>query len=287
MGKHGKRPDSECNMRCRHDNSRWCGAGWRNNIFKLKIVKKEIVYNGTFGDAKGNMQNGYCVTALGRDQNSGVKKLNSLDINTDQRRLECLSLCEKVPNATGCEGIWSQGNRGCYAHTAEVSRGNGRARHVCWPKPLPPIKYNGTFGEMKGGMQNGYCVTALGRDQNSGVKKLNNLDINTDERRLRCLAMCEKVQGATGCEGIWSQGNRGCYAHTAEVSRGNGRARHSCWVEKKPALKDKETFGPAGGMQKGFCVTALGRDQNSGVKKLNNLDINTAARRLECLALCE
>jgi len=37
MGKHGKRPDSECNMRCKHDNSRMCGAGWRNNIFKLVV----------------------------------------------------------------------------------------------------------------------------------------------------------------------------------------------------------------------------------------------------------
>jgi hypothetical protein len=105
MGKHGKRPDSECNMRCRHDNSRWCGAGWRNNIFKLVVKKIEYRCNGTFGDAKGGRQNGFCVTALGRDQNSGVKKLNNLDINTDERRLECLSLCEKVPNATGCEGI--------------------------------------------------------------------------------------------------------------------------------------------------------------------------------------
>ena len=34
-GKHGKRPDSECNMRCKYDNSRMCGAGWRNNVFKL------------------------------------------------------------------------------------------------------------------------------------------------------------------------------------------------------------------------------------------------------------
>jgi hypothetical protein len=35
MGKHGKRPDSECNMKCKKDKSRMCGAGWRNNIFKL------------------------------------------------------------------------------------------------------------------------------------------------------------------------------------------------------------------------------------------------------------
>merc|ERR1711862_85986 len=36
--------------------------------------------------------------------------------------------------------------------------------------------------------------------------------------------------GATGCEVIWDQGNRGCYVHTAEVERGNGVARHQCWI---------------------------------------------------------
>jgi hypothetical protein len=33
-----------------------------------------------------------------------------------------------------------------------------------------------------------------------------------------------------------------------------------------------------GNMQKGFCVTSRGRDQNGGVKKLNSLDINSVAR---------
>lgn len=62
VGKYGKRPDSECNMRCKHDNSRMCGAGWRNSVFKL-VVKKTVVktytaimgesYEGCFLD-KGN-----------------------------------------------------------------------------------------------------------------------------------------------------------------------------------------------------------------------------------------
>jgi hypothetical protein len=49
-GKHGKRPDRECNMKCRHDNSRMCGAGWRNNVFRL-IVKK-VVYKSILGENK-------------------------------------------------------------------------------------------------------------------------------------------------------------------------------------------------------------------------------------------
>lgn len=49
MGKHGKRPDSECNMKCKHDNSRMCGAGWRNNIFKLVVTKKS--YQSIIGES--------------------------------------------------------------------------------------------------------------------------------------------------------------------------------------------------------------------------------------------
>jgi len=50
MGKHGKRPDSECNMRCKHENSRMCGAGWRNNIFKL--IKVEKKYKSIYGETE-------------------------------------------------------------------------------------------------------------------------------------------------------------------------------------------------------------------------------------------
>jgi len=42
-GKHGKRPDSECNMKCKKNPSRTCGAGWRNEIFNVEGVKKTAV----------------------------------------------------------------------------------------------------------------------------------------------------------------------------------------------------------------------------------------------------
>ena len=45
--------------------------------------------------------------------------------------------------------------------------------------------------------------------------------------------MCRSVTGVTGCEVIWDQGNRGCYAHTKEIASGNGVARHFCWVFSK------------------------------------------------------
>jgi hypothetical protein len=50
-GKYGKRPDSECNMKCKKDNSRFCGGSWRNNVFKLvKIAKKEFKYTALYGE---------------------------------------------------------------------------------------------------------------------------------------------------------------------------------------------------------------------------------------------
>ena len=82
-------------------------------------------------------------------------------------------------------------------------------------------------------METGFCVLPNGGDQNSGVIKLNDLDGNTPERQEMCLELCQEVDGATGCEVIWDQGNRGCYAHTAEVDRGNGVDRHECWIFSK------------------------------------------------------
>lgn len=35
LGKYGKRPDSECKMKCRRDPGRNCGAGWRNSVYRM------------------------------------------------------------------------------------------------------------------------------------------------------------------------------------------------------------------------------------------------------------
>ena len=72
-----------------------------------------------------------------------------------------------------------------------------------------------------------------GVDQNSGVIKFNNLDGNTVDRRKACLDMCRVYPGATGCEVIWRQYNRGCYVHTQQVARGNKAAKHACWIFSK------------------------------------------------------
>ena len=72
-----------------------------------------------------------------------------------------------------------------------------------------------------------------GQDQNSGVIKLNALDGNTHEVQEQCLGLCKNINGATGCETIWNQNNRGCYAHTQAVARGNYVDNHVCWVFSK------------------------------------------------------
>ena len=81
------------------------------------------------------MEKGYCVKANGIDQNSGEKKLNSLNGNTFEMQEECLEHCHSESGATGCEVIWdqwNQGNEGCYVHTQEIARGNGVNNHECW-----------------------------------------------------------------------------------------------------------------------------------------------------------
>merc|ERR1711998_417649 len=66
------------------------------------------------------------------DQNSGVVKVNSNDGNSDSAQLACLEACRARSDATGCEVIWSQGNRGCYIHTQTVQVGNLVGNHYCW-----------------------------------------------------------------------------------------------------------------------------------------------------------
>lgn len=41
VGKYGKRPDKECNMPCKKDKDRTCGAGWRNSVFELKLLPQK------------------------------------------------------------------------------------------------------------------------------------------------------------------------------------------------------------------------------------------------------
>ena len=92
-------------------------------IFSWFFLSEEVFYP---------LEEGFCVTSNGQDQNSGVVKLNDLDGNTPESKKECLNLCKDINGATGCEAIWNQDNRGCYAHTYEVARGNGVDNHVCW-----------------------------------------------------------------------------------------------------------------------------------------------------------
>jgi len=82
-------------------------------------------------------------------------------------------------------------------------------------------------------MEPGFCVMANGTDQNEGVIKLNEVDGNTPEAQATCLDLCQEEEGATGCEVIWDQSNRGCYAHTSEVDRGNKANNHTCWIFSK------------------------------------------------------
>ena len=42
FGKHGKKPDSECNTNCPGDNTQKCGAGWRNAVYSTGYMGKSV-----------------------------------------------------------------------------------------------------------------------------------------------------------------------------------------------------------------------------------------------------
>ena len=74
---------------------------------------------------------------------------------------------------------------------------------------------------------------------------MNNVDGNTEQAQATCLDLCKKHSGATGCEVIWHQGNRGCYVHTKTVARGNGVGNHMCWIFSKcEAVTARPTLPP-------------------------------------------
>jgi len=90
-------------------------------------------------------------------------------------------------------------------------------------RPYPSVD---EFGDK----QDGFCVKSGGGNQNSGVYRISSGDVNTPEKESLCLQQCAAFPGHTGCEAIFGQSNRGCYVHTQEVARGNGRDNHSCWI---------------------------------------------------------
>merc|ERR1719446_1441504 len=66
------------------------------------------------------------------DQNAGVRTLDRGNGFSATRQNDCFNKCSKVKGATGCEIITSQHNHGCYVHTQDVFKGNGRNNHLCW-----------------------------------------------------------------------------------------------------------------------------------------------------------
>ena len=90
--------------------------------------------------------------------------------------------------------------------------------------------------------ESGYCVLSNGDDQNTGVIKINSIDGDTQGAQEECLRHCHAREGATGCEVIWSQSNRGCYIHTQTIAKGNNAPQHLCWVFSK-CSKGEESKG--------------------------------------------
>merc|ERR1711879_801241 len=56
--------------------------------------------------------------------------------------------------------------------------------------------------------------------------------------QVACMKACRARPGATGCEVIWDQGNRGCYIHTQRITEGNGVGRHLCSIFKRRRVED-------------------------------------------------
>jgi len=232
---------------------------------------------------------GYCVNLHGQDQNGNVIKLSDKDHGHDEEsQKKCLNLCASYSTEiliTACEAIHGQWNRGCYAHTKEVFRGNGVSKHKCWPiNKYEPVKFDEFLPAEKG-----YCENSNGHDQNSGVIKLWGGDFGpSEEKQMECFNKCiaaTAVRKATGCEAIWDQGNRGCYLHTKEVAYGNSADRHTCLILKKQRQPvKKEKLLPT---LTGYCVKSNGHWLDKGIIKIAEGDFGPSEeKQMECLDKC-
>ncbi|KAH8046302.1 serine-type endopeptidase [Aureococcus anophagefferens] len=145
---------------------------------------------------------------------AGVLALG-LSVAPDLSKEELLGcLYETARNVDGTNGAYA-GKLGAGLVDAEAfvaCVGGDAANPRPTPKPTPTPE-KPPFGEE----QKGFCVTSDGGDQNWGVVKLEGGDFESAAQKAKCLEMCAKVQGVTGCETIWDQWNRGCYAHTRDT----------------------------------------------------------------------
>jgi hypothetical protein len=117
VGKYGKRPDKECNMKCRHDNSRMCGGGWRNSVFELKIVppKKDAkqVHN-TCNEPKQEVtgkrhsDHRMGLPYLGCFLDRGSRDLTPIDMNTSPEK------CFATARNRGFEFAAMQNGNACF-----------------------------------------------------------------------------------------------------------------------------------------------------------------------------
>jgi len=161
------------------------------------------------------IEKGFCVQPNGRDQNSGVIKVSSVNGNTKEAQKKCLAACRARKGATGCEVIWDQGNRGCYIHTKPVARGNKRPRHMCW-----------VFSKCKGKCPAGYQYTSKDIDGKGKSWSFPGKGVQ------KCAAVCNRRRGCTGFEYNWKGNERyKCGTYTGGKSNLKGRRTggHTNW----------------------------------------------------------
>jgi len=120
--------------------------GWKSRIRMLKLQKvtspdlkfeppeEERLLGSTNEAQKAGdcvKEGGACADASGKEVTAGVTKLFQNDVITLTSQKACLEACFARPGTTGCQGV-SGKNKGCYAHTGAVAKGDGKSGKLCW-----------------------------------------------------------------------------------------------------------------------------------------------------------
>ena len=86
-------------------------------------------------------------------------------------------------------------------------------------------------------MERGGCANEKCLIDSSEIIQIDGKDYgNTTERQKQCLDLCHSIDGATGCELVWSSDKKGCYAYKQSLTQvkktclNEEKEECSCWI---------------------------------------------------------
>jgi len=247
VGKYGKRPDKECNMPCKKDTSRTCGAGWRNSVFELKVaVRPAQVDDKQFHNQDGNVRQEITeerhsdhrmgLPYLGCFKDKGSRDLTRISGNSSPAN------CFKTAREKGYEFAAMQYGQECYggnrvgkygdASDKECSKECSQEKGMkCGGGWRNSVWFTGGVSYEKSA---NYCVSASGKDL--AQTKFSNVELKA------CMEACTNSAKCSAVE-FYAKGWQGTRCYHILTGWGDDRAVKA---SPKRRWRDAECYARGG-----------------------------------------